>query len=429
MPDNRKGSPRGALSRIHPAWAAPGVIGIVYLLQAATPLRLDDDAVDYLRMGTAIADGLLVPAVPVPVGYPVFLAFLDRAGLGSSFFFVLANCVFIALGLFAAWKILSDKTVAARWSALTFALLAIPVIKSVPIALPEAIFFGLSSLALWSMSAGHTASGRKRVALLGAAFALTAIATSVRMVGVALAPALLWSAAFQLDESGHERQTKPLQTVLLGVAGLLVAALLLVVAKSGTFSVYGGWTRTYYSHGEFAAQVAKHAATFFKIWGEVALNVPFSRFRESGGIFIAAGAISAALVVLLVRRSGQLTPARIYVLTYVVILALWPRPSPRLWAPIIPLIIGEVASVITRFPKARLTTALVGAYCAWFAMTGVAALAYTSRITFSSGDFANVYGRNGGMATPSVSLRDSTSIHRRIYNEEAKRLIGRYGGR
>ena len=428
MPDDRKGSLRGALSRIHPMWVALSAIGIVYLLQAATPLRLDDDAVDYLRMGAAVADGRPVPLVPVPFGYPVFLAFLDRAGLVSSFCFVLANCVFLAVGLIAVWKILSDKTVTARWVAMIFALLAIPVIKSVPIALPEATFFGLSLLAVWSMSAGYRATGARRLSLLAAAFALTAIATSVRLVGVTLVPALLWSAAFPSSETWAERRRNPGRIVLFAAVGLLLAGFLVVVAKSGTFSVYNAWTRDYYRHGSLPGQLVKHSADALKIWGEVALNLPFSRFRESGGLFTAAGLMTALVILLLLKGSGRLTPARVYMLTYVVVLAVWPRPSPRLWMPIIPLIVGEVASAIGRRPKTRWAAALVGTYCAWVVLTGVAALAYTSRITFSKDDFATVYGRNGGMASPSISIQDSTSLHRKLYNEEAKKIIARYGG-
>jgi len=429
LPEDRKGSPRGALSRINPGLAVASALGIVYLLQAATPLRLDDDAVDYLRMAAAIADGRPVPRVPVPIGYPVFLALLDRAGLASSSFFVVANCLFVALGLFAAWKILSDKTPATQWCAIVFTLLAIPVIKSVPIALPEATFFGVSLLALWTMSAGTKASGSKRLRLLGAAFMLTAIATSVRLVGVTLVPALIWSAALPWSEARDEPRRNSGRIVLFAAAGVLLAGFLIVIARSGPFSVYDAWTRSYYRQGSPLLQIAKHSAAVLKIWGEVALNLPFSRFRDSGGLFTAAGLVLALLALLLTRGSGRLTAARVYMFTYIVVLIIWPRPSPRLWVPIIPLIIGETASAIGRLHKRQWKSALVAAYCAWFIMTGIVALAYSSRITFSSGDFAAVYGRNGGMASPSVSMQDSVSVHRRVYNEEAKKLMARYGGR
>jgi hypothetical protein len=409
--------------------AAMSTLCIVYLLQAATPLRLDDDAVDYLRMAAAVADGRPVPLVPVPIGYPVFLAFLDRAGLGTSFYFVLANCFFLALGLVSAWKILSDRSMAIRWCAVIFTLLAIPTIKSVPIALPEGTFFGLSLLALLAMSGGHRANGNNRAWLLGAALALTAIATSVRLVGVTLVPALIWSFAFSSSDTGNERRAHPIRIVWLIVAGLLVAGLLVTVAKSGTFSVYGAWTRAYYSQGGLLRQLPRQAATTAKIWGEVVLNLPFSRFRQLGEIFTAAGAAAALVVLLLMRGSGRLTPSRVYMLMYVVVLAVWPRPSPRLWMPIIPLVIGEIASAIGRLPKARWTTALVGTYCAWLVLTGIAALAFTSRITFSGDEFATVYGLNGGMASPGVSAPDSTLVHFRRYDEEAKKVIARYGDR
>ena len=401
----------------------------VYVLQAATPLRLDDDAVDYLRMAAALADGRPVPSVPVPIGYPVFLSLIDRAGLGASFFFVLANCFSLAIGLVSAWKILGDKPAAARWCAVFFTLLAIPTIKSVAIALPDAAFFGLSLLALWTTSAGRRANGARAVWLFGAALAITAVATSMRLIGVTLLPALVWSAVYRPSEPGSDKQRPRLSVVWVVLIGITLAALLIAVARSYAFPVYAAWTRTYYSHGSIAVQLAKRAASMAKSWGEIVLNLPFSRFRDWGGFFTAAGVASGFVAILMMRRVGALSPSRVYMLTYLVVLAIWPQPSPRLWMPIIPLIAGEIAFAIARRQRARWSTVLAGAYAGWFVLVGLAALAYSSRITFSGNDFARVYGRNGGLASPGFAERDDKSIHGRRYNEEAQKLLERYGRR
>src|SRR5437868_3003277 len=94
-----------------PRWqltAAIGAFAAGYLLQTASALRLDSDSVVYLYAGSRVADGA-APGVDVPLGYSFFLAALDRAGIASSFFFVLANCAFLALGLFCVWHLASKS--------------------------------------------------------------------------------------------------------------------------------------------------------------------------------------------------------------------------------------------------------------------------------------------------------------------------------
>lgn len=399
---------------------------MVYVLQAATPLRLDDDAVDYLRIAASLADSRPLPPAPVPIGYPVLVASLDRAGVASSFAFVLANCLFLALGLFSASKLLSDKSTGARWAAMFFTLLAIPTVKSVAIALPEATFFGLSLAALWAMSSGRE-SVRHRAWLLAAACFLTALATSVRLVGLALLPALIWSFAAPSTTIEGKPGAQRSRIIPLLFIALLAGCLLLAVARTSTFAVYDVWTREYYGQGGFVQQLVRRAATMLRGWGEIVLNVPFSRFKQSGAVFTAAGVASACMLLMILKWPRRLTPSRVYVLTYVIILAVWPRPSPRLWMPIMPLIAGEVASALWRLRQPRWADAMIVSYCAWFALTGLAALAYSSRVTFAGKNFATVYGNKSGTAKPDPLDPNSMFSHGVIYNEEAKKLRARYG--
>jgi hypothetical protein len=96
--------------------------------------------------------------------------------------------------------------------------------------------------------------------------------------------------------------------------------------------------------------------------------------------------------------------------------------------PVIPLLIAEVGRIISELPGMRWKTGLVGTYAAWFAMTGIAALAYTSRISFSGSNFENVYGRRGGMPTEEVDVTDPNWGHLQYYKAQAKKLTARYGG-
>ena len=52
-------------------------------------MRLDNDAVVYLRMATSLADGGPLERTGLPPGYPALIAILDILGLGNYFVFVL----------------------------------------------------------------------------------------------------------------------------------------------------------------------------------------------------------------------------------------------------------------------------------------------------------------------------------------------------
>jgi len=410
--------------------AAIAALAIAYLIQAVTPLRLDDDAVDYLRMAAALTDGRPLPQVPLPIGFSVFLSSLERVGLASSNVFVLANCVFIAAGLWAVWQMMRACPLHIRQWTVVLTLLAIPVEKSIPIALPEAAFFGCSLLALWSMSAGLNARAPGRIWFLAAAFVLAAVATSMRLIGVALLPPLIWASLHQPKQeevTTDDWRSRLPRIAWLVAIGLLLAALIFMVATSKPFYVYSVWIREYYMPEGLVGRLARRVVLVVSGWGEIVLNLPFSRLRGLRALFVAVGAVSAGVVVWLMRRMPRLTPARIYILVYVCILVVWPNPSTRLWMPIIPLIVGEIAPAIDQLPKVPWVTVPLRAYVAWFILTGVAALAYSSRISLSGENFPLLYGRRGGMGSPEITEGDPRWGHIQLYRVEAARMLARYG--
>jgi Cytochrome c oxidase subunit VII len=163
-------------------------------------------------------------------------------------------------------------------------------------------------------------------------------------------------------------------------------------------------------------------------WGELVVNLPFSRFKSLKPVYFVIGAISALALMYARPTPRRPSPRAIYLATYLFMLACWPHDSPRLWMPVIPLLIAGVASTLRRFmrgPRARL---LVGVYLAWFAVTGLAALAYTTRISFSKSEFLRVYGNNGGLASPGTPGRPRNPVDVRRYNEAARNVLMRYGG-
>ena len=391
-----------------------GGLSLAYLIQAATPLRLDDDAVDYLRVAAAITDGVQIPTLPIPLGYSRLLSLLERIGIATSATFVIVNCVFILIGLYSVSR-LSEYSVKSRQFAIIGALLAIPVMKSAVIALPDAVFFGVSLLAVWCLSLADTQNRIAHYALIAIATILTAAAISLRYAGIALIPALAWS----LVRRSTRRE--------LAAFVFLFLALIAIAATSRIFFMYVSQARGYYAVGP--DQLLDRVAVVVRSFGEVMLNVPFSRLRTLGALFITAGALFAAVLIALARRRAAITPARIYVISYLSLLIVWPFPTPRLWIPMIPLIFAEGVEGFLHAHRSRWMTVAAGTYAGWLTLTGVAALAYTTRISLSGERFPQLYGRSGGMADPTIKEGHRSYSRAQFYNEEARRMLARYGRR
>ena len=396
-------------------WFLIGIaaLGAFYLIQIATPLRLDDDSVDYLRVAAAITDGLPVPTLPIPLGYSRMLSVLERIGVATSATFVIVNCLFILIGLYSVWK-LTEYSARAREFAVLGTLLTIPVIKSAVIALPDAGFFGVSLLAVWCLSSADDRNRIERYALIALAALLTIAAISLRYAGIALIPALAWS----LFRRSTRRE--------LAAFAFLALVFVAIALTSRIFSMYVSQARGYYSVGP--GQLLDRAMVVVRSFGEVMVNVPFSRLRTGGALFVAAGIVFAAILSTLLRMRA-ITPARIYVVSYLLLLIVWPFPTPRLWMPMIPLIFVEAAEGFVRVHRSRWMTVAAGTYASWLALTGVAALAFTTRISLSGEKFPQMYGRSGGMADPRINHGDRSFSRVQFYNLEARKILARYGRR
>ncbi|MEO5903212.1 MAG: hypothetical protein ABIQ55_04295, partial [Gemmatimonadaceae bacterium] len=97
----------------------------------------------------------------------------------------------------------------------------------------------------------------------------------------------------------------------------------------------------------------------------------------------------------------------------------------RLWMPIVPLLISE--AWLTRVGRDTTGFRLVASrvYLGWYMLTGLAAIAYTTRISLAGNNFSRVYGKAGGMALSIVKVEHPAYYD--SYNERAANLIARYG--
>src|SRR5688500_18742176 len=182
-------------------------LAILYLVQAWSPIRLDNDSVVHLRAGSRLADGLHADFPDSPLGYPTFIAILDRLGLGSYAVFVLANCAFVGISLVCTHYLIRDRLPSGHWGwFVPLTLLTFPVIRYMPMALPEVMFMAVALLAVVAMTAATKRDGvTARIGYILVALALTVVAISLRIMGFVLVPPLL-ATCFLAIRSGRTRQ-------------------------------------------------------------------------------------------------------------------------------------------------------------------------------------------------------------------------------
>jgi len=385
-------------------------------------MRLDNDSVVYLHMATNIADGIRLEPTGLPPGYPTLIAALDGLGLGRSFVFVLMNCVFIAIGL-ACVQFVFQQSRSGRISwVVPLSMLSVVFIRYLPMPLPEPMFFGVSMAAVAAMTAAVASAGRRRLWLLGAAIVLTIVAITVRLVGFALVPALLWSCF-------HRRTTEFGKSLMWERSGKWLAAATLV----GVTVVAGIILRESFRKYSFEAALGyqdQAAWTQARIriqgmlWtiGELTINVPWTRFRAYRPAFVVAGLTTVVFIAGAVRIRLPRTPAGIYLVSFLVLLLLWPYSALRLWLPIVPLLIGNLEGASLRFEPGRKWKLFVRAYIAWFTFAAACALGYTTSITFSGKNFPNVYGSAGGMSAPDPTTGKINTLHNQRVRELQRRF-------
>ena len=170
----------------------------LFVLQVFSPLRLNTDAVALLSIGDSAAHGggFYSEEGVFPPGYPALLALLMKAGLGHPWAIVGMNLVFLSVGLFATYSLLirdffENKTVVLIIC--SFFLLSFVVVKHFPIPLTDVPFFCCSMCCLAAMSrTTKTEWGWRFLILAVAAWSLALVAITVRRVGVALVPPLIF---------------------------------------------------------------------------------------------------------------------------------------------------------------------------------------------------------------------------------------------
>jgi hypothetical protein len=389
-----------------------GVVFLLYLVQAFTPLRLDTDGITYLSLGDYAATNGLAAAIhqpdfPFPKGYAVFLSFLMKLHLFSSATLVLSNLLFLCLALTFTFFTLERLGFSRLHSemACLLTLLSFCTVKHVTQGRSDFLFFALSACSCWLMS---LPGKRKWLAVVPCLLC----AIEVRFIGLAL----LAPIATELWESVRRRQT----LLVFTLSGLGACSLVGILAGHqylqnllGIFDRVGlRWLAK--------RDVLAHAGDF----AELAGNVPFSKLPASlHAIFIVFGIFFTGLLLFGIRSVWQRSRwLCCYLIACSCLILPWPFNDPRFWLPVTPLLFLTAHSGWeTLFAKFQ--TRIVAAYVGIFCVLGLLALGYSTRLTFSGSEFAYRYGdgrlRKTYMAGCSASDTDPEK-------QNAARLLQRY---
>jgi hypothetical protein len=340
-----------------------------------------------------------------PPGYPAVLAFLLKVGFAHPWVIVSLNLVFLALGLFAAYHLLlreffADKSVVLIICSLF--LLSYVVIKHFTIPLSDVPFFCCCTCSLAVMSrATRVGSPLRFLALWETAWMLAMAAITVRRIGLALLPPLVFMAIV----SPHlrlplERRSRRARLIAFAVSAFLFIGTVLIVRKTSTLSDFVG-----------AARQENMTALVFRILryrlselGELLTNLPVFRLplRLHFAMTLVGFVLFLFVLIGLATTRRRIGPTEVFMIGYLAVLFTWPFNDARFWLPVIPLVVTYSILAIERLkiPKTAITL-----YCLVFGLLGLTALAYTTEISFAGSTFPERYGDGNLRQTYCVAFR------------------------
>lgn len=412
MTDTPPSTPPAAWLRRHWTMIALSAVIAGYLLQLASPLRLNHDAVRLLSLArTAHANGSLVAhgvAEQFPPGYPAMVSLLLTAGLGRTLWINLLNLAWLGAAL-VGWYWIARRqtglTAATARLSVALPLLSWVVIKHAVLPLTDLPYLGLSTFSLLFLqrfwSATERLSWRDLVPTLGFAIA----AMQLRTIGVALIAATAASAM------AHPliRRITPIRLVLTP-PGLLLTGSLATIAgllltrlgrAPGGFAAPNTYLGNLFAFLGGESPVTPGEVLIYRL-SEIAtlgLNLPFPRRYDLPlavvGLIMLGALLAAARPWWATHR-----PWLFYGGAYAAILLLWHFSNARFLLPLVPVISLLAVTAGIRFAAgSRTRRQLTGGYAGLFALLGLLALGYSTRLSLAGSSFARLYGLADTRAT------------------------------
>lgn len=411
--------------------AAFALVAVAYLLQIASPLRLINDGVDYLLQACSALDGhgFTVRGVHSmrPPGYPALIFLLAKAGIGTSWAIVALNCLFLGIACWAAYHVLRESfdfsTPGAQFIVL-LTLLSFVVVRNVAYPLSDICYFGESVPCLLMLLRAERQSGSSRLLLLVIALPLLLFSIALRTIGIVLFPAFLWAAIGGMD--GVRKAYPSLRRHAYSMI-LLVVAVTLAAGWGFIQSRYWQFNSPTFHHRGLIRSVTANFSDHTGEWGEMTLNAPLSKIPSALSWPVRA----LGLLAILTSAFGMWTKRRqpdsllIYTIGYACIVFAYPWLDSRLWLPLLPFLMAYLWNGLKHLlPQSGLRPLRI-VWCSGFCLLGIAALAYSTRLTFAGSRFPDIYGDGNFRAAYALVLRGEAPKDGKV-DQDAVDLLRRF---
>ena len=117
-------------------------------------------------------------------------------------------------------------------------------------------------------------------------------------------------------------------------------------------------------------------------FGELFVNLPMSKTPTEVHFMVPWIGLILLLLTLfgLATKRREIGPTEIFLVCYLGIMFAWPYYDPKFWLPVIPLL---TAYSVLAVKKLKLQNSVVTIYCTIFAIIGLVAILYSTRISFA----------------------------------------------
>lgn len=415
------------ISRLH-FWALV-LACLIYMVQVLTPLRLTGDSIVLLSIASSVADGHGFldhgQKIHYPPGYPTMVVCLEHAGAARPWGLVGLNFIFLFIGLAAVYFVARHHfRLSENWAAATllFASSSFALIKHFTLPLTDIPFFGISMVAVALLTRAETERGTRYYLFWSSALVVSIAAGLVRTLAIALIPCLVWSLSAHTSFGVVLRRNKRL---LIGCgAGVAVTGGMISVLLLRTLYVQEALS-VFARNGPGRGLIDILLFRVHEI-GELVLNAPASKLGALAPLVWFSGTTAIAGLAACVRR-WKLGSAEVYLMAYASIMILWPYVDTRFWVPVLPLVIAELFSWLKPWALIGWKRRLCVLYSAFYLLMGIAALSYSTWITFSGQQFPYRYGDDRLRPTYELFYY-GRSVNRAKVNGPALEVLERYSG-
>jgi hypothetical protein len=385
-------------------------VTLLHMLQVASTLRINNDAYRLLSLawsahstGEFLVDGR---TDQFPLGYPWMLRIMFDMGFKDARSICVLGLGWLIAALLGWWWMLRRPLGFSRdrvLVVLTVTLLSWITIKHAAVPLTEVPYLGVSTGALACLCAFWADETHLRWHFWWGALALALAGTQVRTIGISLVFVVV--ICLPLHPIARERLTR-LRKRRLGfllsqaVAGVTIACAAFLICRTDWFASQAVNPGSYLQM-MFARFVAGGGENVFANClryrfveiTETVLNCPLARLPSIPGLPFIVGFGAIVAIVWSTKHAGRRSfPLVAYGGTYGAILAIWPYLDSRFLLPVMPVFVTLLAVGYSSIALPAPFRWAARTYFMAFALLGLAALAFSTRITFSGDRFPYVFG-------------------------------------